>query len=107
MIQPERPCPRTEGPKAWLAAALLALSVAVVYGPSLAVPLIIDDRTSILGNESITSLWPLLGTTARPGPLRPPQDVPTSARPLVNLSFAFNYFFGGTNPIGYHAVNAI
>jgi tetratricopeptide (TPR) repeat protein len=37
--------------------------------------------------------------------MNPPPQLPTSARPLVNLSFAINYQLGGLNPIGYHAVN--
>ena len=96
-----------ESPPAWFVAGVLALAIGAVYGPSLVVPFIIDDQTAIVGNPSITSLWPLIGTPDHPGPLQPPHDVPTSARPLVNLSFAINYSLGGLNPVGYHAINVV
>ena len=64
-----------------------------------------DDEISIIKNPSIVSLWPLIGTAEQPGPLAPPADLPTSARPLVNYSFALNYHWGGLNPVGYHVVN--
>ena len=83
------------------------LSIGAVYGPVLNAPLIFDDVDSIIRNESITSLSPLFGTPAHRGPLNPRPNVPTAARPLVNLSFAINYKFGQLNPVGYHAVNAI
>jgi len=93
-------------PRPWLAGVVLASSIAIVYGPALDVPLIFDDDASIVENGSIRSLWPLIGVS-RPGPLNPPRDLPTTSRPLVNLSFALNYHFGGRNPTGYHAVNAM
>ena len=39
--------------------------------------------------------------------MNPPPNIPTAARPLVNLSFAINYQFGQLNPVGYHIVNAV
>ena len=72
-----------------------------------AAPFIFDDVDSIIRNDSITTVWPLSGTPAQPGPLNPRPNLPTAARPLVNLSFAINYKFGQLNPVGYHAVNAI
>jgi hypothetical protein len=69
------------------------------------VPFIYDDRISIVSNDSIKSLWPLVGTADRAAPLTPPADLPTSARPLVNLSFAIDYHFGGFNTTGYHVVS--
>src|SRR5262249_33333887 len=35
----------------------------------------------------------------------PPPNRPTSARPVVNLTFAVNYAIGGTDTVGYHAFN--
>ncbi len=98
--EPKPSCARP----AWVA-AVLALSIGAVYGPSLAVPFIYDDQAAIVENDSITSIWPLIGTPDHPGPLNPRQDLPTTARPLVNLSFAVNYYFGSLDPIGYHVVN--
>src|SRR6185295_12975886 len=79
----------------------------IVYGRSLDAPLIFDDRVGIVTNESIFSLWPLIGPSSHPGPLNPRPNLPTSPRPLVNLSFAINYYFGELNPIGYHAVSVV
>lgn len=89
----------------WVAAAVLAISICAVYCPALSVPFIFDDQVAIVNNESIVSFWPLVGTPDRPGPLGQRRESPTSGRPLVNLSFAINHYFGGVNPIGYHAVN--
>src|SRR5262249_44382073 len=76
------------------------------YLPAINVPFIFDDTIAIVQNDSINSLWPLIGL-AKPGPLNPPPEHPTSGRPLVNLSFAINYHFGGLNPFGYHGVNFV
>jgi protein O-mannosyl-transferase len=94
-------------PRPWIVATVLALSIGIVYGRALNVPFIYDDHATIIENKSITNLRPLLGTSAEPGPLSPPPDLPTSGRPLVNLSFAINYAFGGLNPLGYHLVNIV
>jgi tetratricopeptide (TPR) repeat protein len=92
-------------PRPWIVAVVLAISIGAVYGRVLNVPFIYDDGPSIVENKSITSLRPLIGAQGRFGPLNPAPDLPTSGRPLVNLSFAINYAFGGLNPFGYHAVN--
>jgi tetratricopeptide (TPR) repeat protein len=95
------------GVPTWAAAAVLALSIGAVYFQSLGAPFIFDDDSSILGNDSIVSLWPLVGTTAHPGPLRPQAPLPTAGRPVVNFSLALNYFVGGAAPIGYRIVNVL
>src|SRR4051794_5201117 len=89
----------------WIATAVLAIAIVAVYGRGLNAPFILDDEVAIVRNPSITSLWPLVGSPERPGPLRPLPNSPTVARPLVNLSFALNCRFGGLNPFGFHAVN--
>jgi tetratricopeptide (TPR) repeat protein len=89
----------------WCAAAFLGVIIGVIYGPSIRAPFILDDYNAIVSNESIDTLWPLLGDDERPGPLKPPKYLPTSARPLVNLSFALNYAAGGLQPAGYRCVN--
>jgi tetratricopeptide (TPR) repeat protein len=70
-------------------------------------PFIFDDLDSIITNSSITSLWPLVGTRDHRGPLNPEDALPTAGRPLVNLTFALNYYFGELNPVGYHAGNVL
>ena len=64
-----------------------------------------DDRISVVNNPSILHVWPLFGDQDAPGPLRPPRNLSTAGRPLVNLSLALNYHFGWLNPAHYHAFN--
>src|SRR4051812_26452634 len=106
-----KPAPRNlraggDGPSAWAAAVVLALSIGVVYAAAMDTPFIFDDAVGIVRNPSIQMLWPPIGTPDHRGPLNPPIDNPVSARPLVNLTFAINYHFGGFNPVEYHVVNA-
>lgn len=83
---------------AWRAAAI-ALAVLLVYANSVSAPFLFDDHTSIVENPRIRQLWPLSI------PLSPPHDTPVAGRPVVNLSFALNYAFGGLRVQGYHIVN--
>ncbi len=89
----------------WVVAIILGVAIAAVYCQALNAPFLFDDQISITENPSIQSLWPPIGTEDQPGPLNPPLDLPTSGRPLVNLTFAINYLIGGFNPLGYHVVN--
>lgn len=95
------------GPPTWAAAILLAIAIGVVYHHALAVPFIFDDIIGIEKNPSIFSLWPLIGSTNHPGPLNPAPDIPSSGRPLVNLSLALNYAICGDKPAGYHIFNLV
>ena len=88
-----------------IAGVILGSAIWIVYGRSLSAPLIYDDFGSIVHNPSIRQLWPLVGTTDHPGPLQPAADTSTAGRPLVNLSLALNYHFGGLEPAGYHLAN--
>jgi hypothetical protein len=89
------------------AASVLAIVLWGIYGRALDAPFIFDDRTSVLENDSITKLWPLVGSDEAPGPLNPAPGMPTSGRPLVNLTLAINYQFGELRPWGYHAFNLV
>jgi protein O-mannosyl-transferase len=91
----------------WAALLVLALAVWAIYVRSLDAPWIFDDSISVLQNPSIRSVWPPVGDAEHPGPLRPPIENPMSARPLVNLSLAVNYHWGGLDPRGYRVVNVI
>src|SRR5438045_2980435 len=84
---------------------VLAAAIAAIYAPALRAPFIFDDRVSVEENSSIERLFPLVADLPRGGPLNPPRDLPTSGRPLVNLSLAVNYCIGGRDPAGYHAFN--
>ena len=94
---------------AWMLAAgtILAAAVCAVYGRGVHAPFIFDDENSVTNNSSITRLWPLVGDADERGPLNPAPQYCTAGRPLVNLSLAVNYRFGGLDPTGYHVFNII
>lgn len=87
--------------------AALALAVVLAFGRGVQTPFIFDDIPGIANNWSIRHLWPLVGSFPDYGPLSPPKLIPASGRPLVNLSFALNYQFGGLDPAGYHVFNLV
>jgi len=69
-------------------------------GTSLSGPFVFDDTASIVENPTIRHLWPI-------GPVLTPPYVAAETvggRPVLNLSFAINYLFGGASPLGYHAL---
>jgi len=105
--KPEQALPPPREMPAWPALVVLAAAVSIVYGRALDAPFIFDDSISVLQNRSITVLWPLFGDASQPGPLNPPIENPTSARPLVNLSLAANYRLGQFDPRGYRAFNIL
>ncbi len=72
---------------------LLLAAAAFAYGGALRGSFHFDDY-SLLANPLVASasgLWRMWE--------------PVQTRPLTNLTFWLNYQIGGTNPIGYHAVN--
>ena len=85
------------GPLRFWPAALLVLAGLLAYANSLSAPFIFDDIDAIRENPTIRTLQ---------GALSPPHDgAGVDSRPVVNLSFAINYAFGGLNVAGYHATN--
>jgi len=91
--------PDTEGrSQAWFSSGpLIAAAVAFfVYLPSVAGGFIYDDGELILRNPSIRSLQDI-GVVLRYEP----------ARPLLNVTWALNYAFGGVAPWHYHLVNVL
>jgi tetratricopeptide (TPR) repeat protein len=91
----------------WGPAVLLACASLWVYGRAANGPFIFDDYNSVQSNVSIRRLWPLWGSSELPGPLNPPKNYCTAGRPLVNLSLAVNYHFGGLSPAGYRTFNIV
>lgn len=86
------------------AVATLILAGVAAYSNSFDGPFIFDDGPSILQNRTIRRVWPL-------GPILVPKE-PTTVigptvvgRPLLNLSLALNYAWGGTDVRGYHIAN--
>ena len=90
-----------------LGALTLAIVIWAVYGRTVHAPFICDDLATVVKNPSIAKLWPLLDSSGHSSPLNPPEGIPTSGRPLLNLSLAINYYFGGLDPFGYHVVNIV
>jgi tetratricopeptide (TPR) repeat protein len=92
---------RRAGWPEWAAAVLLAAGTIAIYRRSFSVPMLLDDRGSIVDNASIRHLWPL-------GPVwSPPVGAGVGGRPLLNFTYALNYAAGGTAVAGYHLVNLI
>ena len=83
------------------AIAVLTLAALAAYHHTFSAPFIFDDLGGIADNPTIRHL-------AKWGDvLAPPSDsgVTVNGRPVVNLSLALNYAFGGTSVWGYHAFN--
>ena len=76
--------------------AIIAAGTIAVYGRTLSVPLLFDDKPAIVKNSTIrrfdTALWPTHNTTV-------------TGRPILNLSLALNYAINDTNVWSYHVVN--
>ena len=70
-----------------------------VYHNSLQGVFLLDDNVSIVQNTTIRRLWPVWTV------LTPPPRTTVEGRPLVNLSLALNYAFGGVRAWGYHVLN--
>ena len=90
-----------------LGTLVLGVAVCLVYYPATRGPFVFDDSATIVVNPSIRQLWPLVGSGKSAGPLNPPEETPVYGRPLVNLSLAVNYYFGGLDPFGYRVVHIV
>lgn len=86
--------------KTVVSAAVIATSVLLAYSNSYSGPFVLDDLATIVESPSIRRLWPIQPVIFNAG-------VSTTGRPLVNLSFALNYAFGGLNVVAYHVTNAV
>lgn len=96
---PEAPS-RREWP-AWWVAGGLALLALLAFANSFSNPFVLDDISGIAQNEYIRSLTPLSRALSAPV-----QSV-AAGRPLLALSLALNYAWGGLDPAGYHAFNLL
>src|SRR5438270_879905 len=86
-----------------LVSSVIALSSFLAYRNTFSAPFIFDDGHVVQVNLTIRKLWPL--TTV----LSPPHGygLTVEGRPLINLSLAINYAFGGTDVAGYHVINLV
>lgn len=81
---------------------LLLVSLAIgVHANALHGPFVFDDLPAIVDNPNIESLTPLSRA------LGAPPATGASGRPLVALSLAVNYAFGGREVLGYHVFNLL
>ena len=74
----------------------------VIYSGTLNVPFLFDDEPQITSNAAIR-LTELDGESL----LRAAFESPSPHRPVANLSFALNYYFGQYDVRGYHRVNLL
>lgn len=85
---------------------LIIILLSVCYSNSLHTTWQLDDRPNITNN------YPLLINDLRPETLwktlfSKPFAEGSLYRPVANLSFALNWYFGQENPFGYHLVNLL
>jgi len=79
---------------------LIVAAACCAWSNSFSGPFVFDDGPSIADNSTILQLWP-------PHWIHPPGQFgeTVGGRPLLNLSFAINYAFGGLRVGGFHALN--
>ena len=84
---------------AWLVPLALVLAIIATYANSLHAPFIFDDAGAVVNNPTIRDLTSL-------AVFAPPADgSTTTGRPVVNLSYAFNYALSDDRVWSYHALN--
>ena len=81
---------------------LLTLLVTAIYAYSLRGPFVLDDRPNIRHNSHISLSSFSLDSLKEAG-----FKSPISSRPVANVSFGLNYYFGGYDVFGYHLVNVV
>lgn len=95
-----QPATTTAGPIRKALPALIVVALAVIaFSRSFDAPFIFDDYHVIPDNPYIRSLWPLSRA------LTAPNNSTASGRPLVSLTLALNYAFGGLELWHWHAFN--
>jgi len=84
--------------KTRLAVPLLAAAIVLAYANSLSTPFQFDDFGPIENEVARQSPPQVTATVAQP-------SVQVAGRPIVRLSFALNYAWGGHDATGYHVFN--
>ena len=88
--------PTTSAQTYWRPVSIV-LAGTLTYLTSLRNPFLFDDVASVVQNQTIRHLWSGW----------PPSETAVAGRPLVNFSFALNYWFGGLTVTSYHVVNIV
>ncbi|HXC02722.1 MAG TPA: tetratricopeptide repeat protein [Opitutaceae bacterium] len=101
---PSKPNARFAHRAVLLAGGFIVLATLAAYFNSFSGPFVFDDVPGIKENPSIHHLWQSL---IPPHETRRDSGLPVAGRPIVNLSLAVNYAFGGLDPWGYHAFNLL
>lgn len=99
MVAPARPCASAKRAEVLQRAGLLCGCIVLAYANTFAVPFLLDDAFNVANNPSIRDLGHF-GTV-----LHAVNSTTIAGRPLLNLSFAFNYALGRLDVAGYHGVN--
>lgn len=89
----------------WLGILVLLCAVFLTYLPSMNGGFILDDNYKVVQNLDIrdwSNIWSKLIYPYKPGAGFTRND---PSRPVVYLTYAWNYHLGGLNPIGYHLFN--
>ena len=85
-----------------VAIIVISLLCVIIYSNTLNAPFAFDDATNIENNSYIQlkriDIQQLIDSGFKS---------PIKNRPLANISFALNYYFGGYDVAGYHIVNII
>jgi protein O-mannosyl-transferase len=81
---------------------LLAVCIFFVYSNSIKGPFVFDDANNIKDNPQIRLTELTLGGIIKAG-----FESPCPHRPVVNISFALNYYFSRYDVVGYHLVNIL
>jgi Tfp pilus assembly protein PilF len=82
---------------------IIGVAVILSYQNSLSGPFVFDDFSNIVDNKHIAISS--LKFTEIQDVFSPYQA--SSSRPIANLSFALNYYFGQFNPVGFHFINIL
>lgn len=85
-----------------LCSCIIGILCSILYSNALSGPFVFDDLPNIRNNHLIRITD--LGADEFYGAAF---AGPSSARPLVNISFALNYYFGGYDVKGYHLINIV
>jgi len=100
-LAPTKPVDATNSSRrnaTFISVFIIIFSAALAYSNSFNGPFVFDDVPTIVNSPSIRQLWPIWPVLFMAG-------VSAIGRPLVNLSFALNYAYGGLNVTSYHIVN--
>lgn len=87
------------GPNAWWMIFLPALCAVWAYHDALDGKFVFDDVPTVAENASLLTVGGFWDAAFGP------KHSPISNRPVVCLTFALNYWWGGLNPRGYHTFN--